>query len=133
MNTDRKPDMMTDVPDGHHHSLYEEVEQLRRDLDESRKATEAIQRLWSEEVAKEKAGRAQLGADYLELSARHGRTLQSLASANAVYVRLHRALHILFLAFTDAAVMVHQAQWPGEIFRAIEDANDVLQELGIPF
>lgn len=51
----------------------------------------------------------------------------------AAQVQLVRALRTLFDVMNSPAVRAHQFYWPAEVYRAIEDAEEVLRLTEVPF
>lgn len=124
---------MTDDQLAEWHQLTTRVDQLQRDLAESRKATESVQ-------DKLLDANANLYAAKLEASVRADTlTQQMLANRDmarrnaASVVQCLRALRFLLDAVHLPAVLKHQNEWPREVFLAMQEAEEVVKLLGVPF
>jgi len=121
----------------HEYEAYAELRArcaaLERDLAESRKATESIQRAAEDERLKYLAELNRRGnalaeqmMRQIDMTTRHRRE----AAVNVLALKALKALRDLVM---EGKVSNTQHGWPGEVFRALEDADDLLTRYGIPF
>lgn len=124
---------MTDDQLAEWHQLTQRVQVLTRDLAESKLETQAVQnvmhqerRTWADEMNK----RADL---IVELTSQHQTQRDAARRSAAALVLALRALEALRAVVLEGKVSPDSIHWPGEVFRAVQDADEVIRAYGIPF
>lgn len=115
------------------HQLTVKVERLTADLAESRKATESVQRAAEEAYLKFLTDLRSKAQELKELTKRHIYQRDCAQKNAAALVSALAALKQLRDLATDGKISNKKTEWPGEVFRAIEDADEVIRASDIPF
>jgi len=124
---------MTDDQIAEWHQLVTRNDQLQRDLAESRKATESVQEALMEANANLYAAKLEASVNADTLTQKY-LAYRDLTRRNAAgIVQCLRALKSLLEAVHLPAVLAHQQEWPGEVYRAVEEAEEVVKLLDVPF
>jgi len=109
------------------------VEQLTRELNVSRGLADGMQQTFDQERARWNREKEQRSALILSQDETlRGRTEAVRRNAAALVVTL-KALDALLKALTDSNMVDAQRFFPGEVFRAMQDASEVIKAYGIPF
>lgn len=106
--------------------LKAQLEQARQDAEES----EAKHRTYMRHAGAELEERA---ATILDLSQKHSHQLSAARRSAAALVLTLQALDNLLKALTGSNMEDAQRFFPGEVFRAMQDASEVIKAHGIPF
>lgn len=115
---------------------HQQAERLRKAERSAEIATASAEQLQAahekdrEQLLIELATRANI---ILDLTMKHGDQLSANRRLCGQQVVLVQALRTLVDTIHSPAVLMHQSQWPGEVFRAIEQAAEVLALVEIPF
>lgn len=115
------------------HQLTQRVEQLGRDLAEQKGQRAADNDRHAEEV---RSLRTELNtrADVIQqLTMSESHQKQAVRRAAAGLVLALKALEALRDLIQEGKVSAKSSEWPGEVFRAVQDADEVIRAYGIPF
>lgn len=124
---------LTDAQLAEWHALTVRCERLTADLAESHKATDAVVEAAREQEARLRAEIGRTSAHALSTEIKLTDQIGATRRACGQLVTVLKALHELHHAITHPAVLGGQAWWPGEIHRAITDAEEVMRVTDIPF
>lgn len=131
-------------PPGHYQSMTDDqlaqydqqarrIEQLERELALAKTMTDDMLAAAEAERAKQRAELIARADLIIKLTGQvHDRTMHTRRTAAANIV-LTNALEELLQAVTSPAVLAHQAEWPGEVHRALEHAQAVWLKHRFPF
>lgn len=124
---------LTDEQLAEWHQLTTKVDRLTADLAESRKATESVQARAEQERQTLTAELRRRGDRIAELTMKEIHSMSAVRSTSGALIETLKALKALHDLVMQGQVANKQAQWPGEVFRAVEAAHDALRKYDIPF
>lgn len=110
-----------------------QVEQLTRELNVSRGMCDGMQLTFDQERARWQRENQERAALILSQGETLASRTDAVRRASASLMVALQAIDTLLKALTDSNMQDARRFFPGEVFRAMQDAEEVLKAYGIPF